>query len=137
MAVLLLSALPLFSHNPRRGRPERYIRRARVIAVVVIRKVRVVENKCSVTTVVNVSLRRVIKGRLPRGVRLHYQYTDYIWRRGCPSVHYRYGPRAMPLKRGKEIIVTAGTGFPGWKGWWITSSYNMDQMERVKRLVKK
>lgn len=132
---LLLVALPLVAHYPREGKADGYIKEARVVAVAVVRDVKVIDNNCSVTTMVTVTLKRLLKGSLPKGEVLQYQYTDHIWKKGCPSVHYTYGPRAYPMQKGKEIIVTAGTGFPGWQGWWITSSYNMDQLERVKKLL--
>ena len=135
--ILLLGVSPILSHNPIRGKAERYIRKAQVIAIVMVRNVQVLDNNCSVTTIVTVVPKKIIKGHLPKGIRLNYQYTDHIWKKGCPSVHYMYGPRARPIKKGKTIIVTAGSGFSGWKGWWVTSSYNMDQLKRIKKLMKK
>ena len=133
--ILLLLVLQLFAHDAREGKADTYIKEARIVAVVQVREVKVVDQNCSVTTVVTVSLKRLLKGNLPKGETLQYQYTDHIRKKGCPSVHYTYGPRAYPMQKGKDIIVTAGTGFPGWQGWWITSSYNMDQLERVKKLL--
>lgn len=138
MAVLLATgaiAGLLSAHDAREGKADTYIKEARVVAVVTVREVKVVDQNCSVTTVVTVTVKRLLKGSLPAGEKLNYQYTDHIWKKGCPSVHYTYGPRAYPMVKDKEIIVTAGTGFPGWKGWWITSSYNLDQLERVKKLL--
>ena len=136
LCMLMIFLGKTYPHSVHTMEAERFFKEADAVAEAIVEKVEEKKGDCEHTVIVRVAIQKIIRGSVHGGVPLHYRMTDYIWneKAKCPSVHYAISPRAKNLARGVKIIVTIKY-YQEYKANWVTSSYNMEELKSIKRLL--